>query len=125
MVYLYRPAASNPGTKPLYFSYPEVMVDGNSQGFLHYSQYLAIELPPGQHAFRLTGLTKGAKWEPRDVDRSINLTPGETAFLEFRVEFNTAEMGLLNMGPKYMINLTQIPESQAVYKIRDTTKTKQ
>ena len=111
--------------KPERADYPEVMVDGNSQGFLHYSQYLAIELPPGQHAFRLTGLTKGAKWEPRDVDRSINLTPGETAFLEFRVEFNTAETGLLNTGPKYMINLNQIYGSQAGYEVRATTKTKQ
>lgn len=124
MVYLYRPAASNPGSKPLYFSYPEVMIDGNSHGFLRYNHYLAIELPPGRHEFRLTGLTRAAKWEPEDVDRSIDLKPGETAFLEFRVEFNTAEMGLLDMGPKYIIRLNQVTESTAVYQIRDTTKTK-
>ena len=28
MMYLYRPAASNPGAKPLLLSYPEVMIDG-------------------------------------------------------------------------------------------------
>ena len=123
MVYLYRPAASNPGMKPLYLSYPEVMVDGTSHGFLKYSHYLAIELPPGKHEFRLTGLTKEAKWEPRDVDYSIDLKPGEKVFLDFKVEYNTAEMNLLEPGPKYIIRLNRVPESQAVYEIRDTTKT--
>lgn len=125
MVYLYRPAASNPGTKPLYLSYPEVMVDGSSHGFLRYNHYLAIELPPGRHTFRLTGLTQAAKWEPEDVERSIDLAPGETVFLQFRVEFNTAEMNMLDLGPKYLIRLNQVAESQAVYQIRDTTRTTQ
>ena len=123
MVYLYRPAASNPGSKPLLLSYPEVMIDGVSHGVLKYNSYRAIELPPGKHEFRLTGLTKGAKWEPKDVNYSINLQPGETAYLKFRVEFNTAEMGFLELGPKYIIGLSQVPESTAVYEIRDTKKT--
>jgi hypothetical protein len=125
MVYLYRPAASNPGLKPLYLSYPEVMVDGISHGVLKYNHYLAIELKPGKHEFRLTGLTGNAKWEPKDVSRSLDLKSGESAFLNFKVEYNTAEMGLLEMGPKYIIRLNQVPESDAVYQIRDTTKTKQ
>ena len=123
MVYLYRPAASNPGAKPLYFSYPEVMIDNTSHGFLRYDHYLAIELPPGKHQFRLTGLTKDAKWEPEDIEHSIDLAPGQSAFLDFSVEYNTAEMGLLNPGPKYIIRLNQVPESSAVYQIRATTKT--
>lgn len=124
MVYLYRPAASNPGSKPLLLSYPEVMIDGNSHGVLKYNSYLAIELPSGKHDFRLTGLTKNAKWEPRDVEYGIDLKPGETAYLKFRVEFNTAEMGFLELAPKYIIGLSQVPESTAVYEIRDTSKTK-
>jgi hypothetical protein len=122
MVYLYRPAASNPGAKPLYLSYPEVMIDGNSHGLLQYDHYLAIELAPGRHQFRLTGLTENARWEPKDVTHTIDLKPGEVAFLKFRVEYNTAEMGLLDMGPKYIISLNQLPESTAVYEIRDTRK---
>jgi len=83
MVYLYRPAASNPG------------------------------------------LTGDAKWEPTDVSRSLDPKPGERAFLNFKVEYNTSEIGLLEMGPKHIIRLNQVPESDAVYQIRDTTKTKQ
>jgi len=123
MVYLYRPAASNPGAKPLLLSYPEVMIDGNSYGVLKYNSYRPIELPPGKHDVRLTGLTENSKWEPRDVNYSINLKPGETAYLKFRVEFDTAEMGFLELGPKYIISLNQVPESTAVYEIRDTKKT--
>lgn len=122
MVYLYRPAASNPGSKPLLLSYPEVMIDGNSHDVLKYNSYLAIELLPGKHDFRLTGLTRSAKWEPKDVNYSIELKPGETAYLKFRVEFNTAEMTFLELGAKYIIDLNQIPESKAVYEIRDTKK---
>ena len=123
IVYLYRPAASNPGAKPLLLSYPEVMVDDKSYGVLKYSSYLAIELPPGKHEFRLTGLTKNSKWEPKDVNYSIELQAGETAYLKFRVEFNTAEMGLFEFGPKYIINLNPVAESAAIYEIRDTKKT--
>ena len=47
MVYLYRPAASNPG------------------------------------------LTGDAKWEPTDVSRSLDPKPGERAFLNFKIEYNT------------------------------------
>ena len=43
--------------------------------------------------------------------------------MKFRVEFNTAEMGFLELGPKYIIGLNQVPESTAVYEIRDTKKT--
>lgn len=123
MVYLYRPAASNPGLKPLYMSYPEVLVDGSSYGFLKYRHYLAIELPPGKHEFRLTGLTEHSKWEPKDVNYSVDLESGETVFLDFRVEFNTADMVLFEPGPKYIIRVNRVSESKAVYVIRDTTKT--
>ena len=123
MVYLYRPAASNPGAKPLLLSYPEVMIDGNSYGVLKYKSYLAIELPPGTHDFRMTGLTKNSKWEPKDVNYSIKLAPGETAYLKFRVEFDTAEMTFLELDPKYIIGLNPVPESTAVYEIRDTKET--
>ena len=62
MIYLYRPAASNPGAKPLLLSYPEVMIDGVSHGVLKYNSYRAIELPPGIHDVRLTGLTENCAW---------------------------------------------------------------
>jgi hypothetical protein len=123
MMYLYRPAASNPGTKPLLLSYPEVMIDGVSHGVLKYKSYRAIELPPGKHDVRLTGLTENSKWEPRDVNYSINLKPGETIYMKFRVEFDTDAMGFLELGPKYIIGLNPVPESTAVYEIRDTKKT--
>ena len=49
MVYLYRPAATNPGKKPLTMSYPEILIDGEGAGFLRYDEYRALELPPGKH----------------------------------------------------------------------------
>jgi len=32
---------------------------------------------------------------------------------------------MLDLGPKYLIRLSQVAESQAVYQIRDTTRTTQ
>ena len=121
MVYIYRPAATNPGKKPLTLSYPEVMVDGQSRGFLKYNQYLAIEVVPGQREFLVTGLTRGAKWEPRDLSYKLETEAGGSYFLRFRVEFDVAKMSLGTFKGQYIINLTPVSETDAVYEIRHTS----
>jgi hypothetical protein len=123
MVYIYRPAATNPGKKPLTLSYPEVMIDGKSAGFLKYKKYLAVEVPPGQHEFLVTGLTREARWEPKDNSLKLEVEPGQNYFLRFQVEFNVAKMSLGTFTGQYIINLTPVSETDAVYEIRHTSNT--
>ena len=120
MLYLYRPAASSPGiAKPLRFSYPEVFIDGKSYGPIEYDRYMPIELTPGEHQIRLTGLTAKAKdWERRDIDRTIKVSKGESKFMRFRVEYNLAEMNLGQPKSQYSIFLTPVREEDAIYEIR-------
>lgn len=123
MVYLYRPAASNPGKKPLVTSYPEILVDGESKGMLKYKHYLALELPPGQHEFVATGLTRDARWEPEDRSYKLTTQPGESYFMRFRVEFNTDAMSMGSFRGQYLIHLHPVDESEAIYEIRHTSLT--
>jgi len=122
MVYIYRPEATNPGKKPLRLSYPEVMMDGNSVGFLKYNEHLAVEVAPGEHEFVVTGLTRDAKWEPKDLSYSLQVNAGESYFLRFRVEFDTAKMSLGTFKGQYIINFHPVDETDAVYEIRHTSK---
>lgn len=121
MVYIYRPAGSNPGIKPLTRSYPEVMVDGQSVGFLKYNEYLAVEVAPGARDFLVTGLTRDAKWEPRDLSHTLDVSAGQSYFLRYQVEFDVDKMGLGTLKSKYIINLTPVSETDAVYEIRHTS----
>lgn len=121
MVYLYRPAASNPGKKPLVTSYPEILVDGDSMGMLKYNRYLALELPPGEHEFVATGLTPDARWEPEDRSYTLNTKAGERYFMRFRVEYNTDAMTIGSFRGQYLIHLHPVDESEAVYEIRHTS----
>lgn len=121
MVYVYRPAATNPGKKPLTLSYPEVMLDGVSAGLLKYNEYLALEVTPGQREFLVTGLTRDAKWEPRDLSYTLNVEAGKSYFLRYRVEFDTAKMSLGTFRGQYIINFMPINETDAIYEIRHTS----
>ena len=124
MVYVYRPEATNPGKKPLRLSYPEVMVNGKSAGFLKYNEYLALEMEPGKHEFLVTGLTPSAKWEPRDRNFTLEVKPGESYYMRFRVEFDTAKMSLGSFKGQYIITFSPIDPTDAIYEIRHTSKAK-
>jgi hypothetical protein len=119
-VFLYRPAASNPGKKPLRTSYPELLVDGKSAGLLKYNQRMAIELDPGNREFVATGLTRDARWEPRDVTYKLNVEAGQTYYMRLRVEFNTDKMSIGSFKGQYNIHLHLVDEDEAVYEIRHT-----
>ena len=121
MVYIYRPAASNPGKKPLRTSYPEILVNGQSAGFLKYNEHIPIELPPGKHEFSATGLTPQARWEPRDRNYTLNLEGGKTYYLRLRVEFNTDKMTIGSFRDQYIIHLHPMDDSEAIYQIRETS----
>jgi hypothetical protein len=124
MVYVYRPKGTNPGKKPLTLSYPEVMVDGNSVGFLKYNEYLALEMAPGKHEFLATGLTPDAKWEPKDRNYTLDVKSGESYYMRFRVEFNTAKMSLGSFKGQYIITLNPVNPTDAIYEIRHTSRAK-
>ena len=120
VVYIYRPAATNPGKKPLTTSYPEIMVNGDSAGMLRYKEYLRLELPPGDYEFVATGLTPNARWEPEDRRYGLSLQSGDVKYLRFRVEFNTDKMSIGTFRGQYIISLHNIAESEAIYQIRET-----
>lgn len=120
VVYVYRPAATNPGKKPLRTSYPEITVDGSGVGMLKYNQHLRVELPAGEHEFIATGLTRDARWEPKDRNFTLNLDAGKTYYLRLRVEFNTDKMSIGTFKGQYTIHLHPIEPGEAVYQIRDT-----
>lgn len=122
IVYLYRPAATNPGKKPLRLSYPEVMIDGKSAGFLKYNEYLSLEVPPGKRQFVLTGLTRDAKWEPEDRTYSLTVEAGETYFMRFQVEFDVNNMSLGTFTGQYLIYLHPVERDEAIYQIRDSSE---
>jgi hypothetical protein len=123
MVYVYRPAATNPGfAKPLRRSYPEIMVDGESAGFLKYNRYLAVEVAPGEREFLVTGLTREARWEPRDRRYKLKVEAGESYFLRLRVEYDTDKMSLGSFKGQYIINFHPVSGDDAVYEIRHTDK---
>ena len=108
MVYIYRPGGSNPGKKPLTTSYPEILVDDESVGMLKNKQYLAVELSPGNREFVATGLTRDARWEPKDRRYSLKLEAGESYFLRPGVEFDTSTMTIGSFRGRYIINLHHI-----------------
>ena len=121
MVYLYRPKATTPGlAKPLRMSYPEIMVNGESRGFLKYNRYLPVEVSPGEHEFLVTGLTREARWEPRDLSYKLKTEPGKSYFLRLRVEYDTDKMSLGSFKGQYIINFHPVSETDAVYEIRHT-----
>jgi hypothetical protein len=123
MIYIYRPKATNPGlAKPLRTSYPEVMVDGSSAGFLKYNRYLAVEVAPGEREFLVTGLTPNARWEPRDLSYKLPVKAGESYFLRLKVEYDTDKMSLGTFKGQYIINFHPVSNKDAVYEIRHTDK---
>ena len=123
MVYLYRPEATNPGlAKPYRLSYPEIMVDGNSAGFLKYNRYLAVEVEPGEREFLVTGLTPDARWEPKDISYKLTTEAGKNYYMRLIVEFNTDKMTLGSFKNQYIFSFHPVPETDAVYEIRHTTE---
>jgi len=122
IVYLYRPAATNPGKKPLRLSYPEVMIDGKSAGFLKYNEYLPLEVVPGKRQFVLTGLTRDAKWEPEDRTYTLKVEAGETYFMRFQVEFDVNNMSLGTFTGQYLIYLHPVERDEAIYQIRHSSE---
>ena len=120
MLYLYRPEASTPGVaKPLRLSYPEVFIDDRSVGVIPYNRYLPLEMKPGKHEIRVTGLTAQARdWEVRDIRRVVNVPAGQASFLRLGVEYNLQKMNLMQPRSQYHILLTPVREEDAIYEIR-------
>lgn len=121
MLYLYRPEASNPGLmQPLRFDYPEVFIDGQSIGALKFNQYRHLELAPGTHNVRITGLSPAAKWPIRDIEQKVTLNPAQIKYLKLDVQYNLNEMVIGQPSPSYSIHLTPMRSEDALYEIRHT-----
>lgn len=121
VLYLYRPEASNPGLmQPLRYDYPEVFIDEQSIGTLKFNSHRHVELAPGQHSIRITGLSQAARWEPRDIQQKLSLDPAQIKYLKLDVQYNLDEMMLGQPKPSYSIYLTPMRSEDAVYEIRHT-----
>jgi len=121
MLYLYRPKADTPGLQPLRLSYPDIQIDGNSVGPLKFNTYMGLGLTPGKHHIRVTGLSKKADWEPRDIEQDFSISAGEIKYLKLDVQFNLREMNVGQPVPNYSIFLTPMRSEDALYQIRDTS----
>ena len=121
MLYLYRPKADNPGMQPLRRSYPDVQIDGRSVGQLTFNSHLGVSLSPGKHNVRITGLSQNSSWEPRDIEQSVTVQPGEVKYLKLDVRFNLNEMNLGQPKASYLIHLRPVRSEDAVYEIRETS----
>lgn len=121
LVYFYRPAATNPGKKPLRTSYPEIIVDEEKVGLLKYNEHFSVELEPGFHEFVATGLTPDARWKPEDRRYSLTVAPGQIYYVRLRVEFDTDHMHVGSFRDQYLIHLHLVDAEDAVYQIRDTS----
>ena len=120
LVYLYRPAAPNPGLQPLRQSAPVVMVDGRSVGLLGFEQYFPIELAAGQHSILITGRVAPADWEIADIEQQFSLAPGEVKYLKLDVQFRLDDMAFGDASAKYQIFLTPMNSNTALDEIRHT-----
>ncbi|MEP6389006.1 MAG: DUF2846 domain-containing protein [Halioglobus sp.] len=121
VVYIYRPKATSPGlAKPLSSSYPEIMMNGESVGFIKYNRYLPVEVQPGEHEFLITGLTPNARWEPKDLKYKLKVEAGQTYYMRLRVEFDTDKMSLGTFTGQYIINFHPVANDEAIYEIRHT-----
>jgi hypothetical protein len=101
-------------------SYPDVQIDGTRVGQLTFNSHFAVNLAPGQHSVRITGLSKTANWEPRDIQQTFTVKPGEIKYLKLSVAYNLSEMNLGQPKPSYLIQLRPMRSDDAVYEIRDT-----
>lgn len=122
LVYVYRPKASNPGKKPMRYSYPDIRVDGESAGVLRYNEYLATELEPGSREFVATGLSPLADWNQGEARYTLTLDAGKTYYLRLQVEYNTDNMSLGTFKGQYFIHLHPVDHSEAVYQIREASE---
>jgi hypothetical protein len=123
LLYLYRPEAANPGLQPLRLSYPDIQLDGASIGQLKFNRRLAVLLKPGVHSIRVTGLSKKADWEPRDINLQFTVRPGEVKYLKLDVQYALDEMTIGDSSAKFSIYLTPVEPEQALYEIRNTRPT--
>jgi hypothetical protein len=120
VLYIYRPKADNPGMQPLRFSYPDVLIDDTSVGVLTFNHHRAVRLNPGKHKLLITGLTKDAKWEPKDIERNFSINPGEIKYIKLNVQFDLRKMNLAQPGAKFIINTSLKAPEDAIYEIRET-----
>ena len=116
VVYIYRPEAPNPGKQPLGWKYPEVFIDGKSQGVLKLEKYLVVELAPGTHEVLFTGLSEKANWKERDLKRTFSVHHTEQKYLKFQVRYDPKTLGLLEKT-KYQLFLTPMKHDDAIYEI--------
>ena len=70
---------------------------------------------------RVTGLSKKAKWEPRDIEQVFNVSPDEVKYMKLNVQYNLNEMNLGQPSPSYALFLTPVSASDAAYEIRNTS----
>lgn len=122
VLYIYRPKADNIGMQPLRLSYPDLILNGDSIGVLNLNHYRSVRLEAGEHTLKATGLTKKARWKPKDKDLTFKIEPGEIKYIKLNVRYDMSKMNLGQPGAKHLIHLTPMAADTAIYEIRETSE---
>jgi len=112
-VYVYWPAQ---GWREKADEEAEIQVDGVPVGLLRYKTYLSLEVPAGNHEFRLTGEADSAAWKAdwdgADQTFEYRLKPGGILFVRLLAKFDQSKNTLTNPGMSYVVQF--LPRSANV-----------
>jgi hypothetical protein len=120
VLYVYRAKVKGVVLQPMRYSYPDLILDGNSVGVLKYKTHRAIPIKAGKHELRVTGLTKLAKWDQKDKKLSFKIKPGQIKYLKINIHYDIDENNHIETMNKRAIYITPIDPEDAIYEIRDT-----
>jgi len=81
----------------------ELRVDGAPMGILRYKRYIPLEIPPGNHEFRLTGESAEANWKGRDQAFELKLKPGEVLYARLLIKYDQQKNTWTNPGMSYVV----------------------
>lgn len=120
ILYVYRSKVKHVVLQPMRYSYPDLILDGNSIGVLKYKTRRAIPIKAGKHNLRVTGLTEKAKWDQKDKELNFKIKPGEIKYLKINIQYDIDEINHIETMNKRAIYITPVDPEDAIYEIRDT-----
>ena len=85
----------------------ELQVNGVPVGLLRYKRYLEVELPPGNHEFRLTGNAQSADWQADwDGHDQVFVKPvesGEVLYARLLIKYDQQNMNWKGLGMDHVV----------------------
>jgi hypothetical protein len=101
----------------------ELQVDGAPLGLLRYKTYIPLELPPGNHEFRLTGEHQSpdweADWDGDDRYFETRLRPGDVKFVRLLIKYDQSSNKWTNPGMNYVVQFLPRAANAAMLEMAD------